>query len=1523
MAIKDFFDNKKPLFSKNLDELSEVEDSKYIKGKYKKDKDFQPQVDYSVPSEFAYYGRAEKYYEDTFDHIAATYPYDGSGVEKINWYNSSSYIDKYFYDNIYPRETGYVEFIHDDGNGLASTGGDWKQNYFKNSTDHYIEFRGGYNTGSEMGNSLVDGFDESNVYDPTTSREQNIVLDMDKGITVEFWMKNNVPNTCSVVLDIWNSSSVATSKGRFTIEVSGSSFAIGAQSGSKDGMLNEILGDFSGINIDSWNHYCVRAYNTGSDFAADIFVNGQKNDSFISSSYALSEITGAIEGRINTFVTDKFDGGAIATDLESYGALSGAVDEFRFWNIKRTDKDIKRFWKSDVFGGSNDKDGNTDLGLYYKFNEGKTFTGSIDSVILDYSGRISNGVYVNYTSVSSSSSPVRITGSAIEEATDNKEFHDPVIYSSNPKVVEKRNTYITKGRVYDYSNNMSLYNSVPQWILEEGGDIGRFTQIMGSYLDTLHAQIKHLNRFKDKTYASSSMKSQPFNNRLLTNQGMVSPEVFENASQLEKIYSRDEDILFDEDLAEVKNSIYKNIYNNIDEVYKSKGTLNSFRNLLRCFGLNEDIVGIRYYLDNNETEVTDIRDNSVVKKKYIDYSKNENNGATIYQYDIDGDSVSYITGSTDYLNEAFSFESNVRFPLKPLSNSDRYADFFYNNLTSSLFGVYNPPSNSPDSIEFDNTNQYGFQVYSVRDNVNRNRVKFKLSSSSGVFDLETSDFYDAYNNNDWIFSVSVHPEKGRNTDFVSGSESSTQDYTLKFYGAEIFDKQVINDFELTSSIAYADALNFYTSPKRVYVGAERQDFTGSLINGTDVKIGSVAAWLDERSTETIITSSYDINNYGNIIGDGNFDDLLEYELLNTERLIFGWKFDNISTGSLSSTSGGRYGFEINDVTSGSNSSNRYRSSYDDILGRSYSGRGDNYSASDKEGVVKNNVITLRPKMLDDSLNSNEISIRETNTEEFGNNKITKKIVRMEKSVFASISQEMLNWIESVVEFNSIIGDPHNQYTFKYNKLHKLRQLFFENVGATPKVEKYLKYYKWFDNALSEMMKELIPASSNIAGNIENVIENHAFTRNKKYYKPVSLKRKMFNTVQTFSSNQSKLKTNWNALKAPVNSSVVESLNYWKYTADRTRPEITSGDSSVDSDRNQIKDVLASGLDKIEDINSIKNPLKKRVRKLNNSSLGSFNDTITSGNKHDLSIFSSDYFQDPLGIKGNEKYFYGSNYLESNIRTISSTDRESLWDTKTSPFNLVHVGTDTTTQYLDHNSKFDIVNHLNDLYGEFEQDPLQGPYTKDKVGGSFARHNSVLRNLDFDNRSEEFYISQLNGLFYVSSAKYLHRADASSSVESIENQPRAYTYRDQVAKKPLSVQNIKHTGSTVGNFEKNYEVFVSTGRNENNLFLRDNEEFNNDNGSTYIYPEVSNLRSFEAGAEFTPSKDFELLEFSGSNSIIASRFSAPGEQDYNNLGTHDIFSREYTNYSTNNYRNLKARKEVDEESTDHFDINDFV
>ena len=154
MSIKDLFNSKgTPKIQKTVtsDELvKNVESSEYVEAKKKEFETFVPPIDFATASNFAKFGSAELYYEKAFERIYQYYPYDGTLAEKVEFENSSSYLDRYVFENLYPRTNGYVNF----------------------HASEYIDIFGGPHTASSgmSGKTLDSTFDYSMKYDEDKGR---------------------------------------------------------------------------------------------------------------------------------------------------------------------------------------------------------------------------------------------------------------------------------------------------------------------------------------------------------------------------------------------------------------------------------------------------------------------------------------------------------------------------------------------------------------------------------------------------------------------------------------------------------------------------------------------------------------------------------------------------------------------------------------------------------------------------------------------------------------------------------------------------------------------------------------------------------------------------------------------------------------------------------------------------------------------------------------------------------------------------------------------------------------------------------------------------------------------------------------------------------------------------------------------------------------------------------------------------------------------------------------------------------
>lgn len=686
--------------SSSLKQLGDqVESADYLKvNKVFRNRVF-PHVDFSKPENWVRFGSSKKYYDDAIKNVFESYPYDGSEKEKIQWHNSSSFFENYVFDNEYPRTTGHVGF---PGSSFSSAG---SGSYGTPSNNEYILVTGSIN--------------KDNVYSTSKNRTDNLIFDLSKdGATVEFWLKKDAwlgdsKTKREVVFDLWNQQPKASAAyGRLRIEMDSTStdtvFLITAASGTAGVKLAPIGTSGSHgpafttakVADSKWHHYAFTFKNAASSVQAEMYYDGKFIET-ISTGSVVGGVSGSIawSGYVNKPVVATIGALVYRTAYNAdsiakigHGKLSASIDEFRYWKTLRTAKQIGTNYFGQVGGGANSDDANTSLGLYYKFNEGMSGISTLDDSILDYSGRVANGKYIGFVS----GTYQRNTGSAMVLSGKAKsEFKDPIVYKAHPKVTNYYNTKLDSGSAYDHQNPSSIYNTFPSWVTEEDnyGTLYNLSQIVASYFDNLYLQIKELPKIKNIHYPSGSEQPYPFANYLLQDKGMFLGEIFNDANLLEDYKNQSEDFNFKEKLTNVKNRIYQNIYNNLEYIYKSKGTEKSIRAMLRSLGLSDDLVKINYYGNNLEFEFRDNYRSATVKKRILNITTGSAS-ASIYQdsQKFDDSDTNQNDGALSYLKGGeilkfipYTLESNVFFPKKYKQGTKFFSDI---NLTSSLFGMH-------------------------------------------------------------------------------------------------------------------------------------------------------------------------------------------------------------------------------------------------------------------------------------------------------------------------------------------------------------------------------------------------------------------------------------------------------------------------------------------------------------------------------------------------------------------------------------------------------------------------------------------------------------------------------------------------------------------------------------------------------------------------------------------------------------------------------------------------------------------
>jgi len=1582
--------------SKNLSGL-DVESSEYVAEFLEDANRVEPHVDFGKPENFAKYGSAQEYYDQALKWIYNEYPYDGSLKEKLEWKNNSTLLDTYIFDNRYPKTTGYVTLTSDGYNGTSVTA----DGYGTTTTDEYISFQGGPHTtyDSLTGVTLKEVFDsKSNVWDDTVTssagavdatRESNLKCDIDEGVTVEFWLQTGSIDASvtekQVVFDLWNGidyddADLSASYGRIRIELTssvGSPFLVTVMSGTT-GYSQESIG--SGLDQDtlsSWKH-CAFSFASGStgDIVTKFYQNGTLNDTLTTGSN-IGEILNPIEARLGALITEPSGSSAPAGS----GKLSGSLDEFRFWKTRRTSKEIGRYWfTSNLGGGTNTDDANLDLGVYYKFNEGITTNDTTDASILDYSGRISNGTWEGYPG-----SSARSTSSAIDAASAGTEDKDPIIHSIHPEIAALATELQGSGSVWDYENNSSLFYTMPSWIIDEDegngdrGDLKILTQIMGSYFDNTDLLIGELPKLNVASYPSSSTQGElykpyPYAQTALRSHGLTAPELFSNSSVLEYYANRSETQEYEKDIHDVKNLIYNNIFNNLTDIYKSKGTEKAFRNLIRCFGVDDSLIRINSYADNNTYKFETKYRTDSHKTKAVNFNHVDRFGGTVYQNSSSGDSntVSFISGSDSAAYEdgfPITIETEVVFP-KKIDSSEEHADTQeFPHLSASLFGMHTANDADAADMTWASSDDAEFQVFAARDTLYSKDAKFVMSSSV-LGEIETDYYLDTYNNSKWNFAVRLKPH-GYPHSFASGALDAANDYTVEFYGVNYIADRKMNEFSLSGSVSKTLAESFLTAPKRLFVGAHRTNYTGSVLQKSDVKTTSLRYWMDYLDDTAIKYHALDPSNFGHPRPNrGAYlleSDLPDLEVPEIETLALFWDFDGVTT---SDTDGE---FVVSDISSGSVADSSRYGWLGNILKMQHTGKGFDFPESDTD-VVENQYLHASKQQLPEMVfgDDNIRVLSQEETEVFTKEtRPTSTYYSFEKSMYQVISDEIINYFGSIVDFNNLVGEPKNRYRQEYKGLKHIRQFFFERVGNTPDLDKFVNYYKWIDATLEEMLMQLTPASARHSDGIDNIVESHILERNKYWNKFPTLTQHA--STEGGAENTTALPS-WKHAHRPISNLENENCEYWNDFAERTDAPISSGDAGVDASRTAILNA------KLQTTNrSYTSPQRNSVE-LNPAIRGGVN--YSSAKKTDLyrGINMPHGPMTSMGLPKNVLFMEGTDvkslpdcnddipakrkmsFGTRDGRTYDGGITDGITGEIAAPFNIYSAsagmgGYNSSVQSGFH-AGVQITNLHNDSYGDVAEVPMQGTFTEVNVGGHQSRHISLNDGTDNQyNRPESWRLLVGTASIGLTGPDY-------GGPYPDPTRQRAWFFREETAKRPVNIKNIKQADGVLANYNKTYEIVQTSGRSTNNLWLGNHtasllpERYATDfpqttnvhtmvgvrpysgnfsRGNTFIpganvLSVAENVKALRrVGNRFFPHKTatpekrtiFPLPDRGVQDAVIVERFSAPGGPEINSLGFLDVMAAEKSVYNALPWRNLSVLGSGSGEDVQAFVTNDTI
>ena len=813
-------------------------------------------------------------------------------------------------------------------------------------------------------------------------------------------------------------------------------------------------------------------------------------------------------------------------------------------------------------------------------------------------------------------------------------------------------------------------------------------------------------------------------------------------------------------------------------------------------------------------------------------------------------------------------------------------------------------------------------------------VYFAVLDRNNNVILTSSIFQNAYENEKWNLALSVRAPKYPfaqrvfGTDISDGSTTPSSSYTLELCGYNYNTGLLRNSFTEQKHVSYISGSQYLNLAKRIYAGAERTDFTGSSLVLSDVRVSSVRYWTDYLPTGTVDLHAKETDSFGRLNPYRN-----AYKFQNNapgvfvpeiQTLALNWDFNNV-TGSDGS---GR--FWVDDFSSGSNStdylSNYQGDNFSSLNLRQHTARGDFFEANSTP-ALKQYTYSQKLQVPEYGVSSDMVNIVVSDDERFNRSmRPISYFYAVEKSLYRNLSERMLQLFASMEEMNNLIGEPVYKYRQDYKSLEKMREIFFRNSDTRIiDFEKYVKFYKWIDTSMSELIEQLFPASARFAKEVRTVVESHILERPKvRFGYPGQFKRDVPTPAATIHNNGSVCIDipGWKYDHAPLpNTAGIQNEDqncwWWRTQAKRNNLNISSSVTGVNTDKTSILravQTLYTGSNVYCFSADFKTPVVGGINQYLNK-IRNVKDVI-----YTEFTFDQEVCDDPLtppelqkksvSFKASDGYQnYKGQMLSPFTALSSSVTAGNVNDYKAA---LVSEGITNVELTNLHEDSIHPVEH---------SVPMQGPFTQQHVGGIQARHANPMRK-------------------FISTFPRLESHTLTLSTDQIALNrittgiiPKGNYLRGLASKSPVNVANIKtFTGSIqawegalpVGNFSENYEVLQGGDRTLANVdFIYQTPDYSLNQSALpttasamptiFITPPSSRtlLTTSPSGSgifgAFIYSSPRQKAGRRITKSIIANQFASPGSKQDSSQQTRDIPTDQFSPNNALPFRNEAIRR----------------
>jgi hypothetical protein len=98
----------------------------------------------------------------------------------------------------------------------------------------------------------------------------------------------------------------------------------------------------------------------------------------------------------------------------------------------------------------------------------------------------------------------------------------------------------------------------------------------------------------------------------------------------------------------------------------------------------------------------------------------------------------------------------------------------------------------------------------------------------------------------------------------------------------------------------------------------------------------------------------------------------------------------------------------------------------------------------------------------------------------------------------ALNDDIVKIFSTLELLDNVIGAPELVFTQSYPDLEFLRQVYFNRLEGKVRVKSFFEFFKWFDNAVGDLIKTLLPRKTHFLG-VNFVVESHMLERAKMTY----------------------------------------------------------------------------------------------------------------------------------------------------------------------------------------------------------------------------------------------------------------------------------------------------------------------------------------------------------------------------------------------------------------------------------------